>query len=81
MTKLDEIESKLPLYYDYPSLHESLKWLIARVRELEAENAALREDRDTWKRIAERNHRANMMPCPDCGYVPAVITAARDKLK
>ena len=42
MIKLEEIELRMPLYYDNPPLHDSMKWLIARVRELEAENAELK---------------------------------------
>lgn len=26
-----------------------------------------------WKRIAERNHKANLIPCPNCGYQPRII--------
>ena len=39
------------------------------------ENAALRtqlaeaqKDAETYKHIAKRNHKANMMPCPRCHY-------------
>ncbi len=44
---------------------------------LRRENAELKEQVVTWKRIAERNHRANMMPCIACGHKPAVIKAAQ----
>jgi hypothetical protein len=40
------------------------------------ENAQLRAERDTYKRIAERNHKANLMPCPKCGHVQDTIHAA-----
>ena len=44
--------------------------------ELRRQMAALTEDRDTHKRIAERNHKANLMPCPQCGHVQDTIHAA-----
>lgn len=36
---------------------------------------SLRAEVQTYKRIAERNHRANLMPCPKCGYRQAEIKA------
>lgn len=36
----------------------------------------LKAERDTYKRIAERNHRANLMPCPSCGHRQAIIHEA-----
>ena len=29
---------------------------------------SLTEDVNTYRRLAERNHKANLMPCPQCGY-------------
>jgi len=37
--------------------------------------AAALAERDTYKRIAERNHKANLMPCPNCGHVQGTIHA------
>jgi hypothetical protein len=34
---------------------------------------SLRAALTTYKRIAERNHKANLLPCPRCGYTPINI--------
>jgi hypothetical protein len=37
--------------------------------------AQLEAETITWRRIAERNHRANLMPCPKCGHKQVKIHA------
>jgi predicted RNA-binding Zn-ribbon protein involved in translation (DUF1610 family) len=36
----------------------------------------LQQQVSDMRRIAERNHKANLMPCPNCGYKQAIIRAA-----
>lgn len=46
---------------------------------LRAELKAEAERAETYKRIADRNHQANLMPCPQCGYVQSIIRVAQVK--
>ena len=32
-------------------------------------------ERDFYKHLADRNHKANLKPCPNCGHVPIIIKA------
>ena len=50
-----------------------------QIAKLKAEKLAETDRAETYKRIAERNHKALMMPCPDCGRVDDVIRAAQAK--
>jgi hypothetical protein len=39
----------------------------------------VKQERDLYKRLAERNHKANLLPCPQCGYKQAEIRAHSGK--
>ena len=45
-------------------------WVYEREQKenLQVKNIDLRAKLTDAKSLAERNHRANMMPCPKCGY-------------
>jgi Lar family restriction alleviation protein len=43
---------------------------------LKAVNRELEKKVELHQRIAERNHKANLMPCSNCGYTQGIIHAA-----
>jgi predicted RNA-binding Zn-ribbon protein involved in translation (DUF1610 family) len=49
-------------------LQEAISHRNERIIELQREVSDMR-------RIAERNHKANLMPCPKCGYKQVIIRA------
>jgi hypothetical protein len=54
-------------------LGQQVHALLVKCARLKTENDALKADVDLYKRIADRNHRANLMPCPNCGYRQAEV--------